>query len=125
MPPALFLADTRQLDRGLGATYAALSRLAWFTDLDEPNADALGLTRNSTYCDRTAYRWQVVDGLGRDVRGLPPVPYGVIRARLNVYVRDGLELAPGAEPRRWWVATWPVPVTFAPARTDAREGVAR
>jgi hypothetical protein len=106
----------------LGALFTVLTKLAWFTDLDEPVADVLGLTSRMTYCDRTQYRWQV-DAPPGDVRGLLPVPYGSIRRRLNVFIRDSLELSPGAEPAHWWVATWPVPVTYAPAHVGGRQGV--
>ena len=87
---------------------AALAALAWFTDLTPPDPYALGLTNKTIPCDRTEYRWRVT----RTDR--PPIGWGRVRAHMSGAVLDGLEAYPGAEPARWWVASWPVPVTFDP-----------
>ena len=75
--------------------------LAWFTDLDTPWRDALGLTSHTLRCDRTAYRFVVVEPekctRWVTVRGTYP------RAAV-----DALESAPGAMPMHWWVAAGPV-----------------
>ena len=74
---------------------------AWFTDLDTPNRDALGLTSRILSCDRTAYRFEVTDetqvARWLDMRRLLPALWP-------------LELAPGAMPAHWWIASEPVPV---------------
>jgi hypothetical protein len=117
-PPALFLSQ-RQLALA-DTAFMVLTQLAWFTDLAQPQPDALGLTRHSIHCDRTAYRWQVADGLEHRVL---PIRYGVLRGTLPRLIRDSLELAHGAQPRHWWVSGWAVPVTYAPARIGATTAV--
>lgn len=82
-------------------------RLAWFTDMDPPVREALGLTRRLVTCDRTTWRYPV------DARQL--ITWTGYRRQL---LRDGqrvgvwtLENEPGAMPAHWWVSTQPVPVT--------------
>lgn len=69
--------------------------LIWFTDMDQPDRAALGLTSHTLRCDRTehrvivdtdAYRWP------KFARGLP------------MWVRQRLEFAPGVLPMHWWVS---------------------
>jgi hypothetical protein len=85
------------------------AHLSWFTDLDTPIADALGLTSLITPCRRTTNRYRVLDDTGckwwMDVRGQLP--------REAV---DSLEMAPGARPVHWWVSDAPVPVEYDPQR---------
>lgn len=81
------------------------SILAWFTDLDSPIRDALGLTSQILSCDRTAHRYRVTDGYSI-------VPWVEVR-RLWLWA-DELESAPGAMPRHWFVASVPVPVVYDP-----------
>lgn len=38
-----------------------LSALSWFTDLDAPIRDGLGLTMRLARCDRTRWRYRVTD----------------------------------------------------------------
>ena len=88
----------------------ASSHLAWFTDLDVPIRSALGLTQSVTRCDRTARRFRVID---RDL----VVPWVEVRGEWPELW--GLELAPGAMPRHWYVSTHAVPVV----EDERREGV--
>ena len=74
---------------------------SWFTDLDTPDRNGLGLTSNILDCDRTAHRFTVADAT--EVEQWVNIhwshPWGSV-----------LESAPGALPMHWWVATEPVPV---------------
>lgn len=81
--------------------------LAWFTDLDVPVRDALGLTSHVLHCDRTARRYRVTDTSN-------------VRRWIEVR-RDyswGLELegAFGARPMHWWISTCEVPVVYDPIK---------
>ena len=89
----------------------ALLPFAWFTDLDEPVGDALGLTRYWIGCDRTAHRWRVA-------AVVEPVPWTVLRVGIPRLVRAQLEAAPGALPRHWYVSKRPVPVEHDPTRAE-------
>lgn len=88
----------------------ALSPIAywsWWTDLDYPFRDALGLTaRVLVQCDRTAYRFQA-----RDSHNIQP--WITCKVRHRYPLTRSLERAPGALPRHWYVASWPVAVTAA------------
>jgi hypothetical protein len=77
---------------------------AWFTDLDVPVRDALGLTSDMLGCDRTEHRLTVLDG--------GPVPYVSIRRQLPRLMREGLESSPGALLMHWWVSPQPVRCTI-------------
>ena len=76
------------------------SHFGWFTDLAEPNREALGLTSITLGCDRTAHRFRVTDATEvtwwLDVRRYHPILWH-------------LEEADGAMPAHWWLATEPVP----------------
>lgn len=74
---------------------------AWLTDLDVPNARGLGLTRYLAKCDRTEHRFTVADETNC-VRWLD--------VRRELPKLHHLELAPGAMPAHWWIASGPVPV---------------
>lgn len=81
--------------------------LVWFTDLAHPIREALGLTSHLLACDRTEHRYRVTDDTAVEpwtkwARSLPPA------------YRDALELAPGARPAHWFVATTGVPVVYDP-----------
>lgn len=76
---------------------------AWFTDLEHPTATALGLTRETLDCDRTETRFEIPADKA--------VRWGKVRNHVPRHWRDALELAPGAEPRHWYVATEPIPIT--------------
>lgn len=80
--------------------------LVWLTDRAAPDSGALGLTRWSVSCDRTAYRYRVTDLTGGIAR------YGRIRRSLPPMLAHYLETAPGAEPAGWFVTRHPVPVVL-------------
>lgn len=88
------------------------SELAWFTDMEVPERNALGLTSNHIGCDRTLHRWHVLpDNRGAIVRWvdfarLLPIPRGL---------REQLESTPGARPMHWWVSPSPIAVVASPA----------
>ena len=92
----------------------ALFLFAWFTDLPEPNADALGLTRHLVPCVRTRHRWVVISAVAR------PVPWTSVRRQVPTWTRAKLEEAPGAMPRHWFVSRHPVPVRYDPIAFRAR-----
>lgn len=80
--------------------------LSWWTDLDAPLREALGLTSHILSCDRARYRVKVV---------LPEAPTIVwwprwARGHVPPRIREYLESAPGAAPAHWYVANQPVPV---------------
>lgn len=90
--------------------------MIWLTDLDAPIRDALGLTMHLTNCDRTEYRYAVLDTS-------EVVPWWLARKLPDVVEparREALETARGAMPMHWWVAATPVPVTYAPRRSTVR-----
>lgn len=104
--PLRQLVGADPLARHLSGFRAPLGHIIWLTDLDSPIADALGLTRNSLRCDRTAHRYRVVDYV--------PMHYPSVRRHLSKKLRDELETAPGAMPSHWYVAYTPVPVVYDP-----------
>jgi hypothetical protein len=75
---------------------------AWFTDLTPPDRVGLGLTSYMLECDRTEFRFTVIDD--------KPVPYVDIRKALPQATRDGWEGAPGALLMHWWISSRPVEV---------------
>jgi hypothetical protein len=84
--------------------WAALLRISWFTDLDHPYREALGLTMSTVgICDRTTYRYRVLDAAG-----VVPWLHSAERARWPQL--RALERATGAMPRHWYVAAVPVAV---------------
>ena len=103
------LGDEGHLLPGASLTSAQLAMpwtasLVWLTDLPAPIRDALGLTSNFIRCDRTRYRYRVVD------------PTHTVRWVLVArnYPRAEIENAPGVLPMHWWVADRPVPVVYDP-----------
>ena len=82
--------------------YPDLALISWFTDLDVPIAEALGLTRATILCDRTKYRYRVIDDIA-------VTPW--IRSPHRRRLRD-LERADGAMPMHWYVSTEPVHVVL-------------
>jgi hypothetical protein len=85
-----------------------LAHLAWFTDLTPPDPWTLGLTAVHITCDRTRYRWRV------DPAERPPIGWGRVRNGFARPLLDALETENRAEPAHWWVATWPIRVTYDP-----------
>lgn len=88
------------------------AHLVWCTDLSVPIGEALGLTRVTLPCDRTAHRYRVDDGFD-DI-----TPWLTFRKMLFRTGRgedaEALESAPGARPAHWYVSTQPLPVTYDP-----------
>lgn len=87
-----------------------LTKMSWFTDLDVPIPEVLGLTMHLLECDRTEFRFRL----------LPPheengevVPYHKIRHFLDPITREGLETAKGALLMHWWTTELPVAVELA------------
>lgn len=81
------------------------SGLVWLTDLDVPVREALGLTSMLLTCDRTTYRYRVLDpSIG--------VPWTKVRRDFPAEHRDELESAPGAMPMHWFVSALPVHVVL-------------
>lgn len=110
LPPAYL--TTRNLDHLPHATRVLLE-LTWATDLDHPWPNALGLTRHTIHCDRTAHRYRVrAPGLF--------VPYLDARANYPAAMRRALETADGAMPRHWWVSDVPAPVQYDPTPSHAQ-----
>lgn len=105
--PACTLAPRAELSAGLWQ-----ARLVWLTDRASPlPSAALGLDPNRqtlTTCDRTAYRFRVLDTTG--------CVWWPEWRRANLPPRGAslLELAEGARPAHWWVSAEPVPVEFDP-----------
>jgi hypothetical protein len=73
-------------------------RFLWLTDLEYPFRDALGLTSHLLTCDRTEFRFQVLQ------------PEGVerwVRVRRHYPTMQHLERSPGAAPMHWWISDHP------------------
>lgn len=81
--------------------------LVWATDLTPPEREALGLTMNFTTCDRTRYRYRLLDNGAVE-------PWTTFARHLPWFLRDQLEQAPGAKPRHWWVSVATVSVEYDP-----------
>lgn len=104
------------LDIGERGTLRPHLGLIWLTDLDVPMRDALGLTSNTLACDRTAFRYRVLDDT--------PCMWWIGWSRLRQeswrpWVAE-LEAAPGVRPVHWWVSTAPVPVVADPTTNPTR-----
>lgn len=78
--------------------------LVWLTDLDPPDVLALGLTSHTLDCDRTSFKVTV------EVFTAVPWTRWAHQHRLSWTVRDGLDGAPGARPRHWWVNEGPISI---------------
>lgn len=78
--------------------------VSWFTDLDVPMRDQLGLTMDTIKCDRTEVRFRVTDDLAvqRWTRYRRRVP------RQAVAMLEGWR----AMPAHWYVSELPVPVVL-------------
>ena len=87
--------------------YPMMAALVWFTDLDIPIPFALGLTRHTLTCDRTEFRYRVINA-DDIVPWLSPPMKPARRSLIR------LEREVGALPRHWFVAATGVPVRFDP-----------
>lgn len=84
--------------------------LIWLTDLDYPKREALGLTMHAIANDRTEIRYRVTQPVAKP----QPIAWMKFRRHLDPRLVEDLELAPGAMPAHWYVATAPVRVQFDP-----------
>ena len=82
-----------------------LTGLAWFTDLETPDRDALGLNSYMLECDRTEFQFAV----DPDDFGLI-FPWHEIRKTADPAMVRRLEAAPGVFLMHWWVSAVPVRV---------------
>jgi hypothetical protein len=76
----------------------------WLTDLPAANRGALGLTSYAIECDRTEYRYRVLDA--RHVRS-----WISIRRTLS-HPEDVEDATLDGRPAHWYVSTHPVPVVL-------------
>lgn len=93
----------------LAAEAQSLLDLIWMTDLQQADPLALGLTARTWArgCDRTAYRYRVLDP------GLATAYRQCWRDVLPRRVHTELTTDGWSKPGHWWVATEPVPVELA------------
>lgn len=80
---------------------SGLPPLVWLTDLDVPDAEALGLTAHHLACDRTEVRYRVVDASTVQA-------WRTYKLRLDRLEVSALEL--GHRHAVWYVSAAPVPV---------------
>ena len=80
--------------------------LVWLTDMDTPNAWALGLTNYLLCCDRTQVRVTVHPLTLNDKCGIHPWWY--YRRTIPPVLREALEQT--GMPMHWWVTELPVPI---------------
>lgn len=84
--------------------WAWLVELCWFTTQAQPDAVALGLTKETIACDRTRWRYRVTDPTGVE-------PWTTAARTLP---RNAYKLTLGDHrPGLWWIARGPVPVEMA------------
>lgn len=83
--------------------------LSWFTDLDYPFRDQLGLTQKFIETDRTRHRFRVTDPTSI-------IKWTHVRRRFTLRFTQALEDEPGSMPAHWYIAIWPtaVPVVYDP-----------
>lgn len=79
--------------------------VTWVTDLEIPDARALGLTKNFIGCDRTAVTFEVEPPASDDVE---IVRYVDIRRKIDPYWVALLEQAEGAMPMHWYLTNSPL-----------------
>jgi hypothetical protein len=82
-----------------------LGHFAWFTDLAEPDREALGLTSVTLSCDRTTHRYRVLSTFGVFWWPLGGNP-------------EWTALLTG-DPSHWWASRTGVPVEYAPLHAEA------
>lgn len=87
--------------------FAELDSFTWLTDLDYPYRDALGLSSDFADCDRTRYRYRVLDRVAA-------TPWAVVRRSVNPQMVAVLESTPAVMPMHWWVTSQPVEVALDP-----------
>jgi len=114
--PVAQLTPEAVVDPAENAVLWWLQHRVWFTDMETPNRNALGLTQNYSRCDRTRWRYRLT--VKPEETGLKP--WVDVRRDVSPYIRELLEHSPGARPRHWWVAyDQTVPVVYDRRNTDA------
>lgn len=78
--------------------------LTWFTTADTPDEAQLGLTHDTLECDRTSFRYLVVDAEPEDK--IEPWLGSMTQARTSPFVQA--ELHRHGKLETWWIATVPV-----------------
>lgn len=91
-----------------GPPHPVFGHLAWFTDLPTIDAFALGLTRDTLSCDRTAYRFEVA------LEGTTWWPLYRQGRFDRAFLADFESMG---KPLHWWVATEPVRIISGPEAT--------
>ena len=81
----------------------------WLTDLARPPREAVGLTSQILDCDRMEFRY-------RATANGTVVPWTTVRRRYPREWVEGLESAPGALLRHWYVSPVPVPAVLDQGR---------
>lgn len=88
-----------------------VAQMVWLTDLASItgiNRNMVGLTMNKLDCDRTAYRFEVIED------GTPIFQWAELRERWPVDIVLALETLPGAKPAHWFVSRGPVAAKLSP-----------
>jgi len=124
--PVIELAGPRMLERFRDEDYPTLrftSQLIWLTTIPNVvwlNAGVAGLYMEESAkclgikpCDRTQYRWEVVDTRHQIV------PWVRLRERWPIRIVAEIEDSPGARPKTWWVARGPLQARYSPHRAVA------
>lgn len=89
-----------------GTLIPASYGVIWLTDMEQPDRDALGLTARMLQCDRTQYRYRVIDR--ENVMHYPRA-----RGRLvPIVVCEQIESAHGALPMHWYICATPLRAVF-------------
>lgn len=103
---------------GLEPPHQLLALIAWFTDAETPDRDALGLTAGMIRCDRTTHRFRVLDdphtaGIIRwsEFRGLFTDRLAQVHDDAPGWVAD---LERFGQPDLWWVSVQAVKVRYDP-----------
>ena len=89
-----------------GARIGTAPNVVWLTDMEEPDAQALGLTSVMLDCDRTEFRFEVT---GPRIR-----PWGEWADENGVNPRCRQMLEEGRDPSHWFVSTLPVRAVLIP-----------
>jgi hypothetical protein len=79
--------------------------IAWFTDLEEPTADEVGLTSAHLTCNRLAHRLMVAADHPALVRWLDSGVHATLPMRTRQMLHFGAAL-----PDHWWIALRAVPL---------------
>jgi hypothetical protein len=99
---------------GSGFIRPQASGISWFTDLEAPHPEALGMMRVMLNCNRMGVRYRIEDTT-------EIAPYLEFRLRMERESESeiaryllALEQSPGALPRHWFVSANPVAAIYDP-----------